>query len=194
MMTNIEPGKERIDWPAIIAAGDYKGANLSVDDCKLLYTTAVDIGARTIVEIGACKGTSSIVLGLAARASGGHVWSIESRPRKEWYANMTAYDLRPTVTLCQGLSPWVELNLPGSIDLLFIDGEHKTRWCLMDYHYWSHFVRSGGRIAFHDIYGPASAKVNRAIEMILADDADKLTELARCPPARRCGTVLFAKR
>lgn len=185
--------KNSPDWPAIIAAGDYKGPNLSVDDCELLYTCARQIRAKVIVEIGACKGTSSIVLGLAARTHGGHLWSVESRPRKEWFANIAAYDLRPTVTLVQGFSPWVELDLPGPIDFLFIDGEHKTRWCLMDYHYWSHFVRSGGRIALHDIYGPPGAKVNRAIEMILADDRGSLTELARCPPAPRCGTVVFAK-
>lgn len=166
---------------------------LSLDDCRLLYESAVAISAERILEIGAACGTSSIILGLACRQTGGHVLSIEPRPRTEWYDNIKAYGLTDIVTLLPGFSPWVELRERAVLDFLFIDGEHKTRWCLMDYHYWSHFVRPGGRIAFHDIYGPPSAKVNRAIEMILADDGKNLAEIGRCPPARDCGTVIFEK-
>jgi len=182
------------NFEEIIEAGKQSGhPRLSPDDCKLLYESALAISARRVLEIGAALGTSSIVLGLACKQTGGHVISIEHHPRNEWYSNIETYGLIDTVTLIQGLSPWVELPGWKSLDFLFIDGEHKTRWCLMDYHYWSHFVRPGGLIAFHDIYGPPAPKVNRAIDMIMEDERNNLTEVGKCPPARNGGTVIFEK-
>lgn len=182
------------NFEAIIEAGKQSGhPRLSPDDCKLLYENALAISAKRILEVGAALGTSSIVLGLACRQTGGHVYSIEPHPRNEWFGNIERYGLNKVVTLIQGFSPWVELCERGPLDFLFIDGEHKTRWCLMDYHYWSHFVRPGGLIGFHDIYGPPAAKINRAIDMIMEDDGNNLAEIRRCPPARDRGTIIFEK-
>jgi len=186
---------EQPNWQKIIEMG--QGPNrpqkLTIDDCELLWQSAIALKARCIVEIGAAWGTSSMILGLAAKETGGHLWSIEVKPRNEWYENIRNMGLDKTVTLTVGCSPAVHLDLPGPIDFLFIDGDHQTRSALRDYYYWSHFVRVGGFIAFHDIYGPPSIKVNRAIEMILSDGSGCMQEIRRCPSNRICGTVIFEK-
>lgn len=196
------------DWEKIIKAGSPRPGDpkLSAEDCRLLWRLATGLQAKTIVEIGAFRGTSSMVLGSVCKVTGGHLWSVECRPRKEWYENIRRFGLEEFVTLVSGYSPVVQLDLPappkagmigagaaGPIDFLFIDGDHQVRSVLRDYYYWSCFVRIGGRIAFHDIYGPPSAKVNRAIEIILHDGSNCLKEVGRCPPARECGTIVFEK-
>ena len=183
------------DFEKIIKMGMWKDDRPSMypEDCRMLWDAALEIKAKTIVEIGAFKGVSSMVLGLAAVQTGGHVWSVEVRPRAEWFSNIEKMKLQDVVTLIQGCSPAVNINLPGEIDLLFIDGDHQTRSVLRDYYYWSHFVRVGGIIAFHDIYGPPSPKVNKAISMILDDDSKCLVEMFRCPPQKEAGLVLFEK-
>lgn len=185
------------DWKKIIEMGTPpekgKGPQLTIDDCRILWETALAIEVKCIVEIGAFRGTSSMVLGLACKETGGHLWSVESKPRKEWYENIHEMNLDKTVTLVAGCSPAVKLDLPGPVDFLFIDGDHQTRSTLRDYYYWGHFVRVGGLIAFHDIYGPPSAKVNRAIEIILHDGSFCLEEIRRCPVSRDAGTIVFEK-
>jgi predicted O-methyltransferase YrrM len=187
---------EQPNWQKIIEMG--KGPNrpqmLTINDCELLFQSAITLKAHYIVEIGAAWGTSSIVLGLAAQRTSGHVFSLEMRPRQEWFDNIKKMGLDKIVTLIAGCSPAVHLDLPRPIDFLFIDGDHQTRSVLRDYYYWSHFVRVGGFIAFHDIYGSPSSKVNRAIEMILSDGSECLQERERCPVNRICGTVIFNKK
>lgn len=189
---------EIVDFNLIIkTCSELKNDNiiprLSMDDCRLLYGCTVMADCRTIVEIGAMMGTSSIVLGLAAKITGGHVWSIEVRPRKEWPDNIKAFGLENVVELVKGDSKQIDLKLDQPIDFLFIDGDHQTASVLADYWHWSPLVRSGGLIAFHDIYGPPAIKVNSAIAMIVANEKHKLKEIWRCPPARDCGTVVFEK-
>ena len=163
---------------------------LSQDDIDILYRTSKEINAKTILEIGSENGISSIVLGMVAKENNGHLYCIEPRPRQEWYRNIKQFNLINHVTLIQGYSPWIDRNLlPSNFDYLFIDGEHKTRWCIVDYHYWSKFVRKGGRIAFHDIYGPCGPKVNRALNIILEDA--KLKEIAKGEKAKNKGTIVY---
>jgi len=185
------------DWQKIIEMGTPpgagKGPQLTIDDCRILWETALAIEAKCVVEIGAFRGTSSMILGLVCKETGGHLWSVEVRPRQEWFDNIKKMNLDKTVTLTAGCSLAVHLDLPGPIDFLFIDGDHQTHSVLRDYYYWCHFVRVGGFIAFHDIYGPPSPKVNRAIDMILSDGSECLQERERCPINRICGTVVFEK-
>ena len=189
-MNNKQP-----DWQEIIQKGSPRANDpkLSIDDCKMLWQSLLAIEAKFIIEIGAFRGTSSMILGLAAQRAAGQVWSVEARPRREWFDNIKEMGLERIVTLVKGCSPAVHIDLPGPIDFLFIDGDHQTRSVLRDYYYWSHFVRVGGFIAFHDIYGPPSPKVNRAIEMILNDGSFCLKEIVRCPVSPICGTVIFEK-
>ena len=50
----------------------------------------------------------------------------------------------------------------GSIDLIFIDGDHSYEACKADIEAWSPFVKRGGVIAFHD-FGSRACGVTQAI-------------------------------
>jgi hypothetical protein len=122
--------------------------------------------------------------------------------------NMESYGLKGFYTLVPEASPWVTLDLKSisSIDLLFIDGRHDIRWCLVDYHYFEPFVRDGGVIVFHDTGGtcqedkrqPDYGKpgyvplVRRAIEIILSTDTDKIIQFDKSD-AVDGGALAFVK-
>jgi len=63
----------------------------------------------------------------------------------------------------------------GTVDFLFIDGEHAYDWVKADYERNSPFVRRGGIIAFHDMWmdGP-SRVVQEAKERGLVTDTDSI--------------------
>jgi predicted O-methyltransferase YrrM len=190
----MDPEKEAF-YTDICQHGNWK---LHIYDCEILDNTSREIGAKTIVEIGVMEGCSSQLLGTVARDTGGHLYSFDPRPKGNYYVNMKRLNLEPHVTITVGFSPWAhsQVKIPMPIDYLFIDGEHKSRFCLVDYHYWSHFLRVGGIVAFHDIYGPPSAGVLRAINIIMEDDKNRLKEIAKGDPIhakRRGGVIAFQK-
>ena len=182
-----------IDYNDIIKRGNQR---LTLNDCQLLYHQAIEINAKSLLEIGSMDGTSSIILGLIAKKFNGRLICLEPYPKGRWFQNIREYRLDSYITLIKKASPWVSptiMDLP--IDFLFIDGDHRTRWILVDYHYWFPYVRSGGYIAFHDYYGGKGVKfaVQRAIDIILEDDKDMLQEIEKTPPASDRGTILFKK-
>ncbi len=169
-----------------------RAQQLSLPDCEILWRTAEVVKPKLIVEIGAMYGTSSMLFATLAKQTDGHLYSIEPAPTEKWHANMEALQLKDYVTLINAPSPWIDPDiLPHEIDYLFIDGEHRTRWCLMDYHYWEPFVRPGGRIAFHDYTGRKGEgkHIKRAIDMILETDA--LVEVDRSEAI--AGVIVFEK-
>lgn len=179
-----------IDFRDIIA---HSGAYLSIPDAECLYKTATELRPKSILEIGAMYGCSTSVLGQVAKACGGHLYTIEPNPRQEWKDNVARLGLGEYVTLIVGSSPWIDTQrIAQPIDYLCVDGAHQTRWCLADYHYFSPFVRRGGRIAFHDWCGAGGmqVEVRRAIEIILETDA--LSEVERAE-GRDKGLIVFQK-
>ena len=127
-----------------------RGCNgLSELDVNLLRKTAKN--CKYFLEIGSRCGCSSMILGEIAKRNKGHLYCVEMTPQSAWYQNIMDCDLTEVVTLIKGISPWVNLSeIPTLIDYLFIDGDHRTRWAIMDYHFWAPFVKVGGYIAFHD--------------------------------------------
>jgi hypothetical protein len=188
------------------------GGRLSINDARILYNTAMEIDAQTIVEIGSMDGCSSMVFGYVCMQTGGHLYCLEPNPKTRWKANMERLGLADCATTIMKSSPWVNptdiapiaregmrVGLTGAvlmppIDYLLIDGDHRTRWTLADYHYWEPYVRTGGVIAFHDWTGAkgVGAWVQRAVEIILEDDQDGLEEVARDESSNR-GIIVFRK-
>lgn len=173
---------------------DYKDINkrsedrLHVKDVELLHKTAIN--AKKLVEIGVLFGGGSLVLGEIAKKNNGHLYCIDPVKTKQWHKNMTDYKLGRHVTFIKGSSPWVEPII--DIDYLFIDGDHRTRWCLVDYHYWEPFVQEGGLIAFHDWNGEKGVDqwIRRAIDLIL--ETDNLELVGKNETSDR-GTIVFRK-
>jgi cephalosporin hydroxylase len=190
------------------------GGRLSIADAKILYRLALEMEAKVIVEIGSKDGCSSMTFAEAAKQTGGHLYCIEPSITGKWVANMKRLDLTQYVTTVPKASPWacpsrdpfgvtpnehyvnkpiVDFLLP-IIDLLLIDGDHRTRWTITDYHFWEPYVRTGGVIVFHDWTGAngVGAWVQRAVSIILEDDADGLEEVARNESNSR-GLIAFRK-
>ncbi len=171
-----------------------KGYNgLSELDAKLLQKTGKD--CKVFLEIGSRCGCSSMILGEIAKRNGGHVYCIEMEPVETWYRNMKECGLQNTVTLIKGISPWIDLSkVPTHIDYLFIDGDHRTRWAIMDYHFWSPFVKPGGYIAFHDYnysVDNCGKMVQEAVKFILKDSKNiRQVGLEMSEP----GTIVFQKK
>lgn len=164
-------------------------------ECEILYDTCSEIRPQNILELGSMYGTSSIILGTVAKEQGGHLQCIDPWARGRWYKNIAEMGLRDYITMIHAFSPWVDMDLIRlPIDYLLIDGEHLTRWCLVDYHYWSAYVRPGGRIVFHDFknQGKAGISVKRAVDIILEEDAENLKEIVRNEDTR-WGIIVFEK-
>lgn len=171
--------RSRIDFQEISERGL---TNMKVDEAELLYESAREIEAKNMLEIGSMFGCSSMVLGSVARDTGGHLQCIEAEPQELWTKNIQDLGLSPHVTMIEGRSPWIDMRqITLPIDYLFIDAEHRTRWCLTDYQYWSAYVRPGGRIAFHDYcrIGRAGKGVMRAVDIIMEDELDNLSLVGR---------------
>ncbi len=171
------------------------GGRLSIADAKILYNTALDIDAKTILEIGSMDGCSSMVFGEVCKLTGGHLYCLEPNPKTRWKANMERLGLSDYAVTIMKASPWVDPKLiPQPIDYLLIDGDHRTAWTIMDYRFWEPYVRQGGVIAFHDWTGAkgVAAWVQRAVGIILEDDADGLEEIARDESSNR-GIIVFKK-
>lgn len=172
------------------------GERLTKDDVALLRKTSRDIQARVLLEIGSAGGCSTLVLGETAREFGGRLYCIDPAPEGRWFGNIEWRDLKDYVFLVEEYSPWISPSrVMTPIDYLFIDGDHRTRWVLMDYHYWFRYVRVGGRIAFHDWNdGPDGAQVREAIDMILETDSDALKLVGEAKAARTRGSIVFEKQ
>jgi predicted O-methyltransferase YrrM len=59
-------------------------------------------------------------------------------------------------------------SLRGTVDLVFIDGDHAYEACRADIEAWTPFVRPGGVIAFHDFGSRASGVTQAIFEAIKA--------------------------
>ena len=68
----------------------------------------------------------------------------------------------------------VHKHLNGKkIDMLFFDGEHRYEDVYLDWRIYSHFVKSGGIVAFHDAVSPHSEKgVPRFLEDLQSGNID----------------------
>ncbi len=165
---------------------------LAPEDFDILERTLMDMkDVKRIVEIGSMYGCSSVLFGLLAKKLNAQVYCIEKEVRLELIKNIEDYDVQDVVEIIEEETPWSGYA-PGVIDYLFIDGEHRTRWVLADYHFFSKFVRSGGRIAFHDWNKNTQVAkwVKRAVDIILEDD--KLIKVEETDIPDR-GVIVFEK-
>jgi len=157
-------------------------------EMEILYRTASDIKAKTILEIGAWDGCSTMALGAVAKENDGRLWSIDPKLTSPMLKNMEELGLTKYVKHIVGASPWIDMNImPNGYDYIFIDGNHKTRWVLVDYHFWIRFLRKHGRVAFHDICFPS---VQKAFEIIKETDSKNM-KVVEDTTARKRGIIVW---
>lgn len=99
-------------------------------------------------EIGMRNGVSTMALCLAARDTGGRVWSIDIDECIEGRRNVLHAGLADVHTFIHGDSAACEF--PQDLDVLFIDGEHSYAALTLDFQMHAPRVKEGGVILFHD--------------------------------------------
>lgn len=138
---------------------------------RRLWTCARSVRAgRTIVEIGSFRGRSMIVLASAAEhgvelvAIDPHAGNDRGPHEFEGYeeeasedhdvfvANLEAAGVRDRVRHVRKYSSDALEDVPGEIDLLYIDGAHRFGPANEDIRRWSAKVRPGGDLLIHDSF------------------------------------------
>ncbi|MHB0889152.1 class I SAM-dependent methyltransferase [Acidithiobacillus sp.] len=119
-----------------------------------------------VLEIGAFKGASTIVLSRAARAAGDDcIWTVDpfTSPSEtdpdlaggsgypEFLSNLEKAGEEPFVRVFQGFSRDLAKQWNQPIRLLWIDGDHTYRGTKQDFDLFSPFLADGAIIAFHDV-------------------------------------------
>ncbi|HEY4895583.1 MAG TPA: class I SAM-dependent methyltransferase [Solirubrobacteraceae bacterium] len=134
-------------------------------DMRVLLEAAE--GARRVVEIGVYEGASALVLCEALGPGselhlvdpfGAHPDALPSGwGATEWATRrVVGRALRrrgrdaPAVRWHVALSHEVAALWSGTVDLVFIDGDHSRAGCELDWSSWSGFVAPEGRVVFHD--------------------------------------------
>jgi predicted O-methyltransferase YrrM len=93
---------------------------------RFLWFLGQAVGARSIVEIGTSRGVSTLWLADLARATGGHVVSIDTDPDAQRHARAALVDagLAELVTFRVGDGGAALAGLAdAAVDLLFLDAE-----------------------------------------------------------------------
>jgi len=155
-----------------------------------LFQLACDAPAGAqVVEVGSWMGASTCFLAAGLKGEGAKVHAVDNfqglstcGEDAAWYnrhfrrlgANSTLEIFRANFAAL-GLSARAEpvvndsiaaaramASRHGSIDLIFIDGDHSYEACKADIAAWAPFARRGGVMAFHD-FGSRAEGVTRAI-------------------------------
>lgn len=140
----------------------------SSEDAGVLLRAAK--GARRVVEVGVYEGSSALLL-LDSLGPGCELHLIDPFGRRpdalpsgwgatEW-ATRRLIERRarrlggsaPRVCWHPALSHEVAASWTGTVDMVFIDGDHSERGCELDWSSWSEFVSVGGQVVFHDARG-----------------------------------------
>lgn len=114
-----------------------------------LNLLTIELGLKTVVELGTGMGESTIALLEAAKQIGGRVYSIDLDPCLEARAMIKAYGLERYWTFIQGDSLKIKWNKP--IDHLFIDTVHTFKHAIRELKKYEPYVRRGGIVTLHDV-------------------------------------------
>lgn len=142
-------------------------------------------GAR-IVEIGSFRGRSTVVLALAAPEAGEivaidphagndrgpqEIYGFEDAAQEDhevFHANLRAAGVEGRVRHVRRFSADAQSEVPGPIDVLFIDGAHRFGPARDDLRRWGANVVPGGHLLVHDAF--SSVGVTAALLTTVAVD------------------------
>jgi predicted O-methyltransferase YrrM len=152
---------------------------MPVEEGLALHAAALGAlaGGGLGVEIGSYCGKSTVYLGHAAAATGGHLVTVDHHRGSEEHqigweyhdssladadgrldtlpvlrSTLAAAGLEDVVSPVVGRSGTVAAWWGRPIDFLFIDGGHTDEAAQTDYRGWSPHVRTGGTLAIHDVF------------------------------------------
>jgi len=152
---------------------------MPADEGRALYDTALDyLGDGVAVEIGSYCGKSTVLLGAAARQTGGLLYTVDHHHGSEehqagWEYHDASlvdpvtglFDTLPTlrhtldaaglddhVVAVVGRSPVVARGWRTPLRFLFIDGGHTEEAAQRDFEGWAPWVQPGGALVIHDVF------------------------------------------
>ncbi|MBO0679855.1 class I SAM-dependent methyltransferase [Mycolicibacterium sp. S2-37] len=152
---------------------------MPADEGRTLYDTAVRyLGDGIGVEIGTYCGKSTLMLGAAAKQTGGVIYTVDHHHGSEehqpgWEYHDTSlvdpvtgrFDTLPTmrhtldgadlddhVVAVVGRSPVVARGWRTPLRFLFIDGGHTEEAAQRDFDGWAKWVEVGGALVIHDVF------------------------------------------
>ena len=156
---------------------------------RRLWSCARTVPAQgTIVEIGSFRGRSMIVLASAADASVELVaidphagndrgpqeisgFEAEAATDNEVFlANLQRAGVRHRVRHVRKFSDDAIGDVPGQIDLLYIDGAHRMKPALSDIRRWGAKVKPGGDLLIHDSFSSVGVTAALAASLFTGSD------------------------
>lgn len=155
---------------------------LSLDEDEKL----IELSKRFNVE-GAVLVNSGVEYGrsislLAKFAPLATVWGVELSPKVDYYPQMKAAKLNPTIIVGNALEVAKNWALP--IDFAFIDDDHSLNHLRIEIPLWTQHIKVGGVIAFHDAAPETNlaphwlhVEVQQALNEWQEADGDKWIEL-----------------
>ncbi len=144
---------------------------MTEDQARRLWDNARPLHAgQRIVEIGSFQGRSTVVLA-SASAPGVEVIAIDPHggndrgpqeiegfvaeaedDHQQFNANLERAGVRDRVTHLRKFSNAALTDVPGQVDLLYIDGAHRFAPASQDIRQWGDKVVMGGRMLIHDSF------------------------------------------
>lgn len=103
-----------------------------------------ELQAQSVIELGVRGGVSTSAWLYGLEHSDGHLWSVDivDQPAIE--------SVRWTFVKGSDTDPAVLVQLPVSVDVVFVDTSHRYEHTLEELNLYLPRVRSGGRIVLHD--------------------------------------------
>lgn len=123
-------------------------------DCSMLYRLAQDMNASTILELGTSLGISTSYLAKACPQA--QVITIEGCPRihsiaKSNFSALGIENIRPLNGAFSDVLP-AALEECGKIDLLYIDGDHRSGPTLNNFELCLPYLHDNSLVIFDDIH------------------------------------------
>lgn len=132
-------------------------------DVQTHLPTLFEAARGNVLELGVRAGVSTAALLAGVEAHGGHVWSVDRDDCSPVFAG------HPQWTFVQADS-LDDLDVPGELDLLFVDTEHTEERTIAELWTWGPLVAPGGVILLHDTDdGSTYPGVRNAIEAYCKD-------------------------
>lgn len=164
---------------------------LKEEEAKCLMKNANQVKKEgVIVEIGSYRGRSTCALALGSKGRQVAIYAIDPQEefvgeyggiygkddRKEFFKNILKLDLVNRVRLINLQSQDVSKCWESSIDLLWIDGDHRYEEVREDLFCWSKFVKPEGLIALHDSLNPDQGPYKAIRDLIKADKSFRIVD------------------
>ncbi len=165
---------------------------------RALFAAAANCsGKGAIVEIGSWKGRSTTWLASGARTRGLKVYAVDphqgsredpaARTRDAFIANVSRAGVLEAIHPLVMTSAAATAEVKGTVELLFIDGDHSVDGARRDADLWLDRVLMGGTVMLHDVATSGYSGPRRVFQQRIC----RSSEFHRI---RRVGSMAIAER